>query len=186
MLLQAISFCHLWLCFWILSLLPPPAPGLFLSIYRDKGSLSFAFRLPLADKHSCFSNSQREAKEMQVSRTPLLSSPFDCWNKRQELEQLSWKAATLGHHSHQGVTILVPVKVKNNSLLKYLSQYSSFWNDAMKWPDMTDWLGKPSHSCSFVFTWHYFRPGDTLWRHLTSIQISPVTFTALLFTEHWQ
>lgn len=40
--------------------------------------------------HSCFCNSQREAKEMQVSRTPLLSNPFDCWSKRQELEQLSF------------------------------------------------------------------------------------------------
>lgn len=61
-LLRAISFCHLCLCFWIFDLppSPPTAPGVFFKVCRAEGSLSFAFWLPLAvtQTYSCFPNGQ--------------------------------------------------------------------------------------------------------------------------------
>lgn len=96
-------------------------------------------------------------KEKQASSSPSLSKPIDCWSKRQALKQpgvgwlLLW--VTMQGPFSPRCGYLFPVKVKNHSLLKAFSKFPSFWSDAMKWPGMTYWLGKPSHSWSLVFTW---------------------------------
>lgn len=122
----------------------PPSPSycprfIFQHMLRQRHPIFCIWAAFGRDTHTAVFVTVRERqRKCRLAGLPCFPIPLTAGARDRNWNSSALDGCQSGSPSSPGCDYLFPVKVKINSLLKSFSQFPSFWNDSMKWPQMTD------------------------------------------------